>query len=76
MLIVINILLLPLLIGVNGIWLSVPVAEGWTLFLVDLLFLEEKRLLSLYKIEKNNVRVMSPDRKIAQIVRSERFLTY
>ena len=35
---------------------------------VDLLFLEEKRLLSLYKIEKNNVRVMSPDRKIAQIV--------
>lgn len=32
-LIVINILLLPLLIGVNGIWLSVPVAEFMTLFL-------------------------------------------
>ena len=50
-LIVINILLLPLLIGVNGIWLSVPVAEGMTLFL-SIYFFWKKRLLSLYKIEK------------------------
>ena len=31
--IVINIFLLPYLIGVNGIWLAVPVAECMTLFL-------------------------------------------
>ena len=41
-LIVINILLLPLLIGVNGIWLSVPVAEGMTLFLSIYFFWKKK----------------------------------
>ena len=32
-LIVINILVLPLILGVNGIWLSVPIAECMTVFL-------------------------------------------
>ena len=32
-LIVINILVLPLILGMNGIWLSVPIAECMTVFL-------------------------------------------
>lgn len=41
-LIVINILLLPYLIGVNGIWLSIPIAEFMTLFLSVFFFLTKK----------------------------------
>lgn len=43
-LIVINILILPRILGVNGVWLSVPIAECMTLF------------LSLYFIWKNRHR--------------------
>lgn len=41
-LIVINILILPMLIGVDGVWLSVPVAEGMTLFLSIYFFWKNK----------------------------------
>lgn len=40
--IVINILLLPALIGVNGVWLSVPIAEFMTLFLAVYFFMKKK----------------------------------
>lgn len=51
-LIVINILLLPLLIGVNGIWLSVPVAEGMTLFLSIYFFWKKKGCYHYIKLKK------------------------
>ncbi len=51
-LIVINILLLPLLIGVDGIWLSVPVAEGMTLFLSIYFFLKKKGCYHYIKLKK------------------------
>ena len=41
-LIVLNILLLPYLIGVNGVWLSVPAAEFMTLFLSVYLFYKKR----------------------------------
>lgn len=41
-LIVLNILLLPYLIGVNGVWLAVPVAEFMTLFLSVYLFYKKR----------------------------------
>ena len=41
-LIVINILLLPALIGVNGIWLAVPSAEFLTVFLSIYYFYKER----------------------------------
>ena len=55
-LIVINILILPRIIGVNGVWLSVPIAECMTLF------------LSLYFIWKNRHRyhyIQKRDKKTA-----------
>ena len=51
-LIVINILLLPLLIGVDGIWLSVPVAEGMTLFLSIYFFRKKKGCYHYMKLKK------------------------
>lgn len=41
-LIVLNILLLPYLIGVNGVWLAVPAAEFMTLFLSVYLFYKKR----------------------------------
>ena len=46
-LIVLNILLLPYLIGVNGVWLAVPAAEFMTLFLSVYLFYKRCLPLSL-----------------------------
>lgn len=41
-LIVINILVLPMLIGVNGVWLSVPLAEFMSVFLSGYFFIRKK----------------------------------
>lgn len=41
-LIVINILVLPILIGVNGVWLSVPLAEFMSIFLSGYFFVRKK----------------------------------
>lgn len=41
-LIVLNIILLPYLMGVNGVWLAVPVAEFMTLFLSVYLFYKKR----------------------------------
>ena len=41
-LIVINILVLPTLIGVNGVWLSVPLAEFMSVFLSGYFFIRKK----------------------------------
>lgn len=43
-LIVLNILLLPYLIGVNGVWLAVPAAEFMTLFLSVYLFYKKREV--------------------------------
>ena len=43
-LIVLNILLLPYLIGVNGVWLAVPAAEFMTLFLSVYLFYKKRNV--------------------------------
>ena len=42
-LIVINILILPALIGVNGVWLSVPLAEFMSVFLSGYFFVKKKK---------------------------------
>ena len=42
-LIVINILILPELIGVNGVWLSVPLAEFMSVFLSGYFFVKKKK---------------------------------
>ena len=43
-LIVLNILLLPYLIGVNGVWLAVPAAEFMTLFLSVYFFYKKRKV--------------------------------
>lgn len=43
-LIVLNILLLPYFLGVNGVWLAVPVAEFMTLFLSVYFFYKKRKL--------------------------------
>lgn len=43
-LIVLNILLLPYLIGVNGVWLAVPAAEFMTLFLSVYFFYKKRKI--------------------------------
>lgn len=56
-LIVLNILLLPYLIGVNGVWLAVPAAEFMTLFLSVYLFYKKRDVYHyLYKTPAGFIR--------------------
>lgn len=50
-LIVINLLLLPVIIGVNGVWLAVPIAE-FTAFFLSLYFINKKKYDYCYIKEK------------------------